>query len=72
MKRTTKLKIVYWVFLFTSCIILAFYFPMNHTKDYVLAIVMSVFFILCGYIDRIIDEERNKETLWKKNIKNCY
>lgn len=59
MKKINVLKICYWCLLFTSGFMLATVFPKWTFKGFTMPIIIMLCAFGAGYVDRMIDEEKN-------------
>ena len=60
MKKINVLRICYWCLLSISSFILATVFPKWTFKDFIIPIIIVVCAMVAGYVDRMIDEEKEK------------
>ena len=60
MKKINILRICYWCLLLISCFMLATVFPKWTFKDFIIPTIIMLFATGAGYVDRMIDEEKEK------------
>lgn len=60
MKKINVLRICYWCLLSISCFMLAIVFPKWTLKDFIMPTIIVLCAIGAGYVDRMIDEEKEK------------
>ena len=60
MKKINVLRICYWCLLVIACFMLSTVFSKWTIKDFVMPTVIMLCCMVAGYIDRIIDEEKEK------------
>lgn len=60
MKKINVLRICYWCLLVIACFMLATVFPEWTFKDFIMPIIIVLCAMGAGYVDRMIDEEKEK------------
>ena len=60
MKKINVLRICYWCLLLISCFMLAIIFPKWTFKDSTMPLIIVLCSMGVGYVDRMIDEEKEK------------
>ena len=58
MEKISVLRICYWCLLLISGFMLAIVFPKCTLKDAIMPLIMTLSAMGAGYVDRIIDEEK--------------
>ena len=60
MKKINVLKICYWCLLSISALMMVLRFPIRTLKDFLTLIIIVTCAIAAGYVNRMIDEEKEK------------
>ena len=60
MKKTTILRICYWRLLTVASFLLAAAFPKWTFRDWIIPLIIVLCGMGAGYVDRMLDEEKNK------------
>lgn len=60
MKKINVLRICYWCLLLISCFMLATVFSKWTFRDFIMPIIIVLCAIGAGYVDRMIDKEKEK------------
>lgn len=58
MKKINVLRICYWCLLVIACFMLAIVFPKWTLKDFIMPLIIVLCAMGAGYVDRMIDEEK--------------